>query len=178
MLSTCLHWETICMKIILEKYDKKPPVCVGGKKGLTKSINAMIDLANPSHYDVNDEGPGVAIWMEKNSFALMDVYFSFLNISVKDNDGNACNGLLVKLKDGCIISWDGCSLCHCTSIWMDPHNPGNYFKPDPTVLDLFAFHFVNNGANLKLMQESHEREYQTMLGEPLGGEYNWEEFAH
>ena len=165
------------MKRILEKYDEKPPLCVGGEKGLTKSINATVNLANPAHFDVNDEGPGVAIWMEKNPFAPTDVYFIFPNVTVKDENDNARNGLLVKLKDGCIIAWDGCSLRHCTSIRTDPHDHGNKLIPNPALSDLFAFHFVNNGANLKLMLETREKEYRTMLGEPLGGQYNWEEFA-
>jgi len=94
----------IGLKRGLEKYDEKPPTCVGKDKGSMKSINATVNLANPAHYDVNDECVGVAIWFEKNKFAQMDVYFIFPNIVVGDSKGVTRNGLLVKIKDGCIIS--------------------------------------------------------------------------
>ena len=112
----------IGLKRGLEKYDEKPPTCVGGDKGLTKSINATVNLANAAHYDVNDECVCAAIWFEKNKEVQTDVYFIFPNIVVVDSKGVSQNGLLVKIKDGCIISWDGSSLHHCTSIRMDPSN--------------------------------------------------------
>jgi len=56
MLCSRLHWETLGMRHILEKYDEKPPKCVGRNKGLTKSINVSVNLANAAHYDMNNEG--------------------------------------------------------------------------------------------------------------------------
>jgi len=166
----------IGLKRGLEKYDEKPPTCVGGDKGLTKSINATVNLANAAHYDVNDECVGAAIWFEKNKEIQMDVYFIFPNIVVEDSKGISQNGLLVKIKDSCIISWDGNSLRHCTSIRTDPSNQDTLVKPDPSISDLFSFHFVNNAANLRLINEARQGYYQNILGEPAG-EYNWEAFA-
>ena len=99
------------MRRILEKCDEKPPKCVGGNKALTKSINVSVNMANAAHYDMNDEGIGVAVWVEQSPHVSMDVYFIFPNISVKDEiTKQMWNGLIVKLKDGCTISWNGNSL--------------------------------------------------------------------
>jgi len=40
----------------------------------------------------------------------------------------SCNGLIVRLRDGCIISWDGTSIWHYTLIRIDPKN-------DPMLLE-------------------------------------------
>jgi len=155
LLSSCLHWETIGMRRILEKYDEKPPKCVGGNKGLTKSINVSVNMANAAHYNVNDEGIGVAVWIEQSPHVGMDVYFIFPNISVKDKRTDQLrNGLLIKLKDGCTISWNGNSLRHCTSMHSDPKHPLSYNPPSHEKAGLYGFHFVNNGANLRLIDES------------------------
>jgi len=45
-LLTRYHWETLGMRRSLECFDEKPPKCVGGDKGLTKSINHTVNLAN------------------------------------------------------------------------------------------------------------------------------------
>jgi len=47
-LSTRYHWETLSMRRALECFDENPPKCVGGDKGLMKSINCTINLANLS----------------------------------------------------------------------------------------------------------------------------------
>jgi len=38
------------MSRALECFDEKPPKCGGGGKGLTKSINCIVNLANLAHY--------------------------------------------------------------------------------------------------------------------------------
>ena len=63
------------MRHILEKNDEKPPKCVGGNKGLTKSINVTVNLANAAHYDINNKGIGAAVWVDQNPHVEMDVYF-------------------------------------------------------------------------------------------------------
>jgi len=177
LLSSCLHWETIGMRRILEKYDEKPPKCVGGNKGLTKSINVSVNMANAAHYDVNDEGIGVAVWIEQSPHVGMDVYFIFPNISVKDNRTNQLrNGLLIKLKDGCTISWNGNSLRHCTSMRTDPTRPLSYNPPSAQNCGLYGFHFVNNGANLRLMDDSRLHHFREQMGDG-GSNINWEAFA-
>ena len=76
ILCSHLHWETVGMRHILEKYDEKPPKCVGGNKGLTKSINVSVNLANAAHYNMNDEGIGAAVWVEQSPFVETFTLFS------------------------------------------------------------------------------------------------------
>jgi len=45
------------------------------------------------------------------------------NILVDDSEGVMQKGLVIKLKDGCVISWDGTNICHCTSMRIDPKTP-------------------------------------------------------
>jgi len=66
LLSSCFHWETLGIQHGLEGYDVKPPKCLGGDKGLTKSINISVNLTNPAHYDCNDNGIGIGVWFEKD----------------------------------------------------------------------------------------------------------------
>jgi len=61
LLSHHFHWETVTMRKTLESFDKLPPACLGGIHGLTKSINASVNLANEAHYDCNDFGVGISI---------------------------------------------------------------------------------------------------------------------
>jgi len=58
----------------LECFDEKVPLCVGGDKGLTKSINCTVNLANLAHYDCNDEGVGVGVWFEKEKHLGTEVF--------------------------------------------------------------------------------------------------------
>jgi len=176
MLCSRLHWETLGMRHILEKYDEKAPKCVGGNKGCTKSINVSVHLANAAHYDMNDEGIGAAVWVEQSPNVEMDVYFIFPNITVKDSTNKMQNGLLTKLKDGCIISWNGNSLHHCTSMHSDPHDPVSFHPPKPQYSGLYAFHFVNNGANLRLIEEARRHHFRQQMGNG-GSDINWEAFA-
>ena len=177
LLSSRLHWETVGMRRILEKYDEKPPKCVGGSKALTKSINISVNMANAAHYDMNDEGIGVAVWVEQSPHINMDVYSIFPNVSVKDKKTNQTrNGILVKLKDGCTISWNGNSLQHCTSMRSDPNRPLSYNPPLPEYSGLYGFHFVNNGANLRLIDESRLQHFRHQMGDG-GSNTNWEAFA-
>ena len=53
-------------------------------------------------------------WRDKEFPA--DAYFIMPNLLVKDSEGIARQGLIVKLKDGCIISWDGNEIWHGTSM--------------------------------------------------------------
>ena len=87
LLSSCLHWETLGILHGLEGYDEKLPKCLGGDKGLTKSINILVNLTNPAHYDCNDDGIGIWVWFEKDKSLYTDVYFIMPNILVDDSDG-------------------------------------------------------------------------------------------
>jgi len=87
---------------------------------LTKSLNILVNLANPAHYNCNDDGVGIGVWFEKDKTLCTDVYFVMPNILVDDSDGVMQKGLVIKLKDGCVISWDGTNIWHCISMRIDP----------------------------------------------------------
>jgi len=116
LLLQCFHWESVTMRRTMESYDELPPACLGGIDGLTKSMNASINLANEAHYDCNDLGVGMSVWMEQVQDHPTDSYFVLPNLLVTDNKKQTRSGVLIKLCDGCAISWDGALIKHCTSI--------------------------------------------------------------
>jgi len=73
----------------LECFDEKPSKCVGGDKGLTKSINCTINLANLAHYNSSNEGVGIGIWFEREKH----VYFVMPNVMIvaKKENGKEVN---------------------------------------------------------------------------------------
>jgi len=107
---------------VLESYDEKPLKCLCDEKGLTKFVNVSVNLANLAHYNMNSDGVGIGVWFEKDKHLGMEVFYVMPNILVKDIDNVAWKSLLIKLKDGCIILWDGTNICHCTSWRIDPKN--------------------------------------------------------
>jgi len=127
-LTTKYHWETLGMRRTLECFDEKVPICVGGDEGLTKSVNCTVNLANLAHYDCNDKGVGIGAWLEKEKHLSTEMFFVMPNVMVIEKNENGLevkktrSGLIVRLRDGCVISWDGTSIRHCTSIRMDPKN--------------------------------------------------------
>jgi len=105
------------MRRTLKCFDKKVPVYVEGDKGLTKPINCTIYLANLAHYDCNNEGVGTGVWFEKEKHLSTEVFFVMLNVMIierKIENGvevkKTQSGLIVRLRDGCFISWDGASI--------------------------------------------------------------------
>jgi len=83
------------MKRTLQSFDEMPPVCMGGKFGMTKSMNVSINLANPAHYDIRDLAVGVAMWIEIDPAQKTDVYFVFPNLVVKDKNNCTCYDILI-----------------------------------------------------------------------------------
>jgi len=89
-LKSRYHWETLGMRRTLECFDKKVPVCVGGDKGLMKSINCTVNLANLAHYDCNDEGIGIGVWFKKEKHLSTKVFFVMPNVMVIEKKGEWC----------------------------------------------------------------------------------------
>jgi len=61
MFSHHFHWESVMMKRTMQSFDELPPLCMGGKLGMTKSMNISINLANPAQFDVQDLGVGLLL---------------------------------------------------------------------------------------------------------------------
>jgi len=86
-----------------------------GMDGLTKSINASVNLANATHSDANDLGVGISVWIDIVPNHSTDSYFIFSNLILQDNKDKTRCGLVIKLCDGCTILWGGSLLQseHC-----------------------------------------------------------------
>jgi hypothetical protein len=93
------------------------PGMSGGRCRVTLSMDMSINLANSSHYDVNDASQGFTIWTEDHPSSTQDWYFVLPNMKGKfpgtDRD---YNGIAIKLSDGVLIGWDGRLIRHGTSM--------------------------------------------------------------
>ena len=104
-MSSRYHWETLGKKRTLKCFDEKVPICAGGDKGLTKSINCIVNLANPAHYNCNNEGVGIGVWFEKEKHLSTEVFFVMPNVMIierKMENGvevkRTQSGLVVRLR--------------------------------------------------------------------------------
>jgi len=79
-------------------------------------MNHECYLANEAHYDCNDLGVGISIWMELVQDHPTDSYFVLPNLLVMDNKRQTRSGVLIKLCNGCALSWYGALVKHCTLI--------------------------------------------------------------
>ena len=95
---------------------------VGGMDGgicrVTLSMDLSINLANSSHYDVNDASQGFTIWTEDHPGTTGGWYFVLPpNMKGKfPGTDREYNGIAIKLSDGVIIGWDGRLIRHGTSM--------------------------------------------------------------
>jgi len=112
-MSHHFHWETITMYRTLECFDELPPPCSDGIHGFAKMLALVWQM---KHYDCNDLGAGISIWMEMVQGHPTDRYFVLPNVLVKDITKQMRHGALIILCDGCAVSWDGALIRHCTSI--------------------------------------------------------------
>ncbi len=172
LLSHYFHWETTTIQKMLESFDELPPACLGDMDGLTKSINASVNLANAAHYDANDLGVGISVWIEKVPNHLTDSYFVLPNLILWDNKEKTRYGLIIKLCDGCTILWDGSLLQHCTSIRI-LHGPSH---SQSKLGDFYSVNFVNNGTTLSSISNIQNKQYQEDMGDD-DGEKDWIQLA-
>jgi hypothetical protein len=45
-------------------FGEFPPPEMGGASGIVPSLNISLDLGNEPHYDTNDLGLGISVWLE------------------------------------------------------------------------------------------------------------------
>ena len=89
----------------------------GGMCRVTHSMDLSINLANSSHYDVNDASQGFTIWTEDHPGTTDDWYFVLPNMKGKfPGSDQDYNGIAIKLSDGVLIGWDGRLIRHGTSM--------------------------------------------------------------
>jgi hypothetical protein len=84
---------------------------MGGIDGPGTCIMISRNLANASHLDINDKSRSFAIWVEKRKGKAGNWYFVMPDVSI-----NGSKGVIIKLFHGCVISWDGRVIRHCTSV--------------------------------------------------------------
>jgi len=80
------------------------------------------------------------------------------------------SGLLIKLCDGCMISWDGLLLCHCTSVWKSSPNEFRSSNISPTVGTFVSFHMAHNGPTLSKMWDIRKLQYREYMSDNASSE--------
>jgi hypothetical protein len=94
-----------------------PPGMEGGQCRVTLSMDLSINLANSSHYDVNDATQGFTIWTEDYPGSTKHWYFVLPTMKGKfPGTDREYNGIAIKLSDGVLIGWDGRLIRHGTSM--------------------------------------------------------------
>jgi len=119
-LQRCFHMEYITMQHALHSFDKVSPSYLGGDNGISLSINVSHNFANSSHYDSLDYGPSIVLWvLDDEASQNCDQYLIFNNII--ETVGNIQNkkGVMIKICDGMLMSFQGSSLRHGTTIRQD-----------------------------------------------------------
>jgi hypothetical protein len=109
----------------------------GGMCRVTHSMDLSINLANSTHYDVNDASQGFTIWTEDHPGTTEDWYFVLPNMKGKfPGSDRDYNGIAIKLSDGVLIGWDGRLIRHGTS--MTGSRSGNiygtFFAPKTRII--------------------------------------------
>ena len=69
------------------------------------------NLGNASHFDYKDKSISISLWAETKPGSSHNWYFILPNLSINDLDG-----VVITLKHGAVISWDGRIYRHCTSV--------------------------------------------------------------
>jgi len=104
------------MQQALHSFDKVSPMYLGGNNGISLSINISHNFANSSHYDSLDFGPLIVLWvMDDDADRYCDQYLVFNNVMVTIKKRRE-NGLLIKISDSMILSFQGDTLWHGTTI--------------------------------------------------------------
>jgi hypothetical protein len=84
---------------------------MGGDDGPGGSIMLSRNLGNSSHFDSSDGSSSCSIWAETKLRRADSWYFVLPNLSF-----NGSKGIVIKLRHGVAISWDGRIIRHCSSV--------------------------------------------------------------
>jgi hypothetical protein len=89
----------------------------GGICRVTHSMDLSVNLANSTHYDVNDASQGLSIWTVDHH-GTKHWYFVLPNMRSKfPGTDREYNGIAIKLSaHGVLIGWDGRLIRHGTSV--------------------------------------------------------------
>lgn len=104
-----------------------PSDTMGGKNGISAYSLVSEDLVNAPHFDL-DTSVGISVFNEKHPGSSTNWNFVLPNTMLVDGNNN--EAIVIKLFDGCTLSWDGRKIFHCTSmkdIGEGNHVYGNYW---------------------------------------------------
>ena len=93
------------------------------------TMDVSCDLANASHMDVNDAGPGFAVWTETFPGSAKNWYFVLPNVYGVDRRTEKTRqfaGVAIRLNHGVAVSWDGRQVRHCSTSVTDVGRHGNH----------------------------------------------------
>lgn len=102
--------ETLKNILTADKKNGTYEILSSMPKGPGSRIMYSVNLGNSGHFDTGDTSESVAIWVELKPGEAKNWYFVLPNVSFK---GSA--GLVVKLRHGVAIAWDGRKVYHCSS---------------------------------------------------------------
>ena len=155
LLKKRFHWECKVMQQGLHSFDEISPLYLGGSDGISLSINVSHNFANSSHYDSLDYGPSIVLWvLDEVACKNCDQYLVFNNVVQTVDGAEGKRGLMVKIADGMIMSFQGSSLRHGTTIRRDAVT-GN-LCPEGNV---FGIHFGLNMPNITAFQRIRIDQY-------------------
>jgi len=117
LLKQRFHLECKVMQQALHLFNEVSPTYLGGNNGISLSINISHNFANSSHYDSLDFGPLIVLWvMDDDADRYCDQCLVFNNVMETINNEERKSGLLIKISDGMIMSFQGDTLRHGTTI--------------------------------------------------------------
>lgn len=138
----CCRTYNIIARNLLDKYFKEdvkdiieadrrqgivPSESMGGKDGISAYSLVSRDLVNAAHYDL-DTSVGISIFNERIPGLGINWFFILPNTIVEG--GSKDKAIMIKLFDGCTLSWDGRDIFHCTGtldVGSGNHLYGNYW---------------------------------------------------
>jgi len=90
---------------------------LGAGNGILLSINVSHNFVNSSHYNSLDYGPSIVMWvMDDDVSTHCDQYLIFHNIVQIDDGWESKEGVMIKICDGMLMSFQGNTLHHGTTI--------------------------------------------------------------
>ena len=117
VIKQCFHFESIVLQCAMQSFDEVSPTYLGAGNGISLSINVSHNFANSSHYDALDYGPSIVMWvLDDEASNNCNQYLVFNNIVTIHDGQESKEGVLVKICDGMIMSFQGNTLCHGTTI--------------------------------------------------------------
>ena len=91
------------MEFIEDECGRTIPKALGGKDGISCSMNLSNGMGNATHYDINDGSVGFSIWTELSNGDSSNWFFVLPNILIRRN-GITYHGVAIQLYHGCAIA--------------------------------------------------------------------------